>query len=131
VDPKTGTLRPTMASDDFNFGALNFFQRPSERWTAGFFLHYDLNEHASVYSEFMFMRNQTTGGEAPGGDFANNALSLNCGAVGVGLPGNPLITAQERSVSALRRCWPHSRGRRPPMLCRTTSNDATSKAASA
>src|SRR6202789_3132522 len=98
VDPKTGTLRPTMASDDFNFGALNFFQRPSERWTAGFFLHYDLNEHASVYSEFMFMRNQTTGGEAPGGDFANNALSLNCGAVGVGLPGNPLITAQERSI---------------------------------
>ena len=98
VDPKTGTFRPVVASDDFNFGALNFFQRPTERWTAGFFLHYDLNEHASVYSEFMFMRNQTQGGEAPGGDFANNALSLNCGAVGVGLPGNPLITAQERSV---------------------------------
>src|SRR6202522_1048500 len=98
VDPKTGTFRPSVASDDFNFGALNFFPRPSERWTAGFFLHYDLNEHASVYSEFMFMRNQTQGGEAPGGDFANNALSLNCGAVGVGLPGNPLITAQERSV---------------------------------
>jgi iron complex outermembrane recepter protein len=98
VDPKTGTFRPTVASDDFNFGALNFFQRPSERWTAGFFLHYDLNEHTDVYSEFMFMRNQTQGGEAPGGDFANNQLSLNCGAVGVGLPGNPLITAQERSV---------------------------------
>ena len=86
------------SSDDFNFGALNFFQRPSERWTAGSFLHYDLNEHTTVYSEFMFMRNNTTGGIAPGGDFANNGLSLNCGPVGAGLPGNPLITAQERSI---------------------------------
>ena len=97
VDPKTGLFRPAVASDDFNFGALNFFQRPTERWTAGFFLHYDLNEHASVYSEFMFMRNQTTAGIAPGGDFANNGLSLNCAAPGTA-GANPLITAQERSI---------------------------------
>jgi len=71
VDPKTGLFRPAVASDEFNYGALNFFQRPTERWTAGFFLHYDLNEHASVYTEFMFMRNQTEAGIAPGGDFAN------------------------------------------------------------
>ena len=98
VDPTTGLFRPSVASDHFNFGALNFFQRPSERWTAGFFLNYDVNEHTNVYSEFMFMRNNTTAGIAPGGDFANNTLSVNCGAVGVGLPGNPLITAQERSI---------------------------------
>jgi iron complex outermembrane recepter protein len=98
VDPTTGLLRPSVASDHFNFGALNYFQRPSERWTAGFYLHYDLNEHTQVYSEFMFMRNNTTAGIAPGGDFANNTLSLNCGAVGVGLPGNPLINAQERGI---------------------------------
>jgi iron complex outermembrane recepter protein len=98
VDPKTGIFRPAVASDDFNFGALNFFQRPSERWTAGFFLHYDVNEHTSVYSEFMFMRNNTTSGIAPGGDFANNGLTLSCAAPGIGSPGNPLITAQERSV---------------------------------
>jgi iron complex outermembrane recepter protein len=97
VDPKTGLFRPAVASDDFNFGALNFFQRPTERWTAGFFLHYDLNEHASVYSEFMFMRNQTEAGIAPGGDFANNLLSLNCAAPGTA-GANPLITAQERGV---------------------------------
>ena len=98
VDPTTGTFRPVVASDHFNFGALNYYQRPTERWTAGFFLHYDVNEHTSVYSEFMFMRNNTTAGIAPGGDFANNTLSLNCGAVGAGLPGNPLITAQERGI---------------------------------
>src|SRR6202789_2649927 len=97
VDPKTGTFRNAVASDDFNFGALNFFQRPTERWTAGFFLHYDLNEHASVYTEFMFMRNQTEAGIAPGGDFGNNLLSINCAAPGTA-GANPLITAQERSV---------------------------------
>ncbi len=98
VDPTTGQFRPVVASDHFNFGALNYFQRPTERWTAGLFLHYDVNEHTEVYSDFMFMRNNTTAGIAPGGDFANNTLSLNCGAVGVGLPGNPLITAQERGI---------------------------------
>jgi outer membrane receptor protein involved in Fe transport len=98
VDPTTGLLRASVASDNFNFGALNYFQRPSERWTAGYYLHYDVNEHTDIYSEFMFMRNNTTAGIAPGGDFANNGLGINCGAVGVGLPGNALITAQERSI---------------------------------
>ena len=98
VDPKTGQFRPTTAADNFNFGALNFFQRPAERWTAGSFIHYDVNEHTTVYNEFMFMRNNTTGGIAPGGDFANNTLSLDCGPVGPGLSGNPLITAQERGI---------------------------------
>jgi len=98
VDPKTGTFRPSTGADLFNFGALNFFQRPAERWTAGSFIHYDVNEHTTVYNEFMFMRNNTTGGIAPGGDFANNLLSLDCGPVGPGLTGNPLITAQERGI---------------------------------
>jgi outer membrane receptor protein involved in Fe transport len=98
VDPKTGLLRASTAADNFNFGALNFFQRPAERWTAGSFINYDVNEHTKVYNEFMFMRNQTTGGIAPGGDFDNNLLGVNCGAVGPGLAGNPLITAQERGV---------------------------------
>ncbi|HEY6621715.1 MAG TPA: TonB-dependent receptor [Steroidobacteraceae bacterium] len=97
VDPKTGTFRNAVASDDFNFGALNYFQRPTERWTAGVFLNYNVNEHTNVYSEFMFMRNNTTAGIAPGGDFGNNLLSLNCAAPGTA-GANPLITAQERSV---------------------------------
>jgi len=98
IDPKTGLLRAATAADNFNFGALNFFQRPAERWTAGSFINYDVNEHVKVYNEFMFMRNETTGGIAPGGDFANNLLGVDCGPVGPGLSGNPLITAQERGV---------------------------------
>jgi iron complex outermembrane receptor protein len=104
VDPKTGLLRTATGADNFNFGALNFFQRPDERWTAGSFIDVDLNEHANVYNEFMFLRHNATTGIAPGGDFADNGLSINCGAVGyngttgVSSPGNPLITAQERGV---------------------------------
>jgi iron complex outermembrane receptor protein len=106
VDPKTGLLRPSTGAgaDTFNFGALNYFQRPDERWTAGSFIDVDLNEHAKVYNEFMFLRNNTTSAIAPGGFFGDAGLPVNCGPVGynattgVSSPGNALITAQERGV---------------------------------
>ena len=40
VDGKTGAFRPFTAADDYNFGPLNFYQRPNERWTGGSFLNY-------------------------------------------------------------------------------------------
>ena len=43
------------ATDLYNFGPLNYYQRPDERYTAGLFAHYDLNDHATAYTEFMFM----------------------------------------------------------------------------
>jgi iron complex outermembrane recepter protein len=104
VDQKTGALRPTTGADLYNYGPLNYYQRPNEKSTAGAFLHYDINDHAEVYSETSYMRNNTQAQLAPDGDFETNgplatgAWSINCGPVGVGLPGNPLITAQERSV---------------------------------
>jgi iron complex outermembrane recepter protein len=104
VDPKTGIFRPLGASDLYNYGPLNYQMRPNDKYTAGAFLHYDVNEHAEVYMETSFMRNNTVEQLAPDGDFGNNgplptgAWSINCGPVGVGLPGNPLLTAQERSV---------------------------------
>jgi iron complex outermembrane recepter protein len=104
VDQKTGVFRPETASDLYNYGPLNYYMRPSEKYTAGAFLNYDINEHVNAYAEVMYMRNSTTAQLAPDGDFEDNgplatgAISLNCGAVGPGLPGNPLLTAQERSV---------------------------------
>jgi iron complex outermembrane recepter protein len=101
VDPKTGILRPLAPADLYNYGPLNYYMRPSEKYTAGAFLHYDLNDHAQVYFETSFMRNDTVEQLAPDGDFAGAppaGWSINCGPVGVGLPGNPLLTAQERSV---------------------------------
>jgi outer membrane receptor protein involved in Fe transport len=98
INAATKNVAPRVASDLYNFGALNYWERPNERWTAGSFMHLDVNEHTTVYAELMYLRNTSTGGIAPSGDFADNALTLNCGAVGPGLAGNPLINAQQRSV---------------------------------
>jgi iron complex outermembrane recepter protein len=98
INAGTKVIGPTSPSDLYNFGALNYWERPNERWTAGSFMHLDVNEHTTVYAELMYMRNSSTSGIAPSGDFADNLLSINCGAVGVGNPGNPLINAQQRSV---------------------------------
>ena len=50
-----GSLVPFTTADLYNFGAINFYQRPDERYTAGAFLHYDFNDHVQVYANTMFM----------------------------------------------------------------------------
>ncbi|MEA3177462.1 MAG: hypothetical protein QOI59_985 [Gammaproteobacteria bacterium] len=87
VDQATGQLRPfSSATDLYNYGALNFYQRPNERWTGGAFMDYDVNSHVNVYTEFMFTRNTSTSQIAGSGDFGN-PTTLSCA--------NPLLTAQE------------------------------------
>jgi iron complex outermembrane receptor protein len=73
----------------FNYGALNYFQRPDERYTAGAFLHYEFNEHATVYESTMFMDDHTVALIAPSGDFASNS-PFNCS--------NPFLSAAEFSL---------------------------------
>jgi iron complex outermembrane receptor protein len=70
----------------YNYGALNYFQRNDERYTAGTFLHYDFNEHATIYDSLMFMDDRTVAQVAPSGDFAS-ANSVNCA--------NPFLSASE------------------------------------
>ncbi|MEM8561083.1 MAG: TonB-dependent receptor [Pseudomonadota bacterium] len=65
-------------NDLFNFGALNYFQRPDKRYTLGSFAHYDVNEHVEAYTELMYMNNQTTSQIAPSGTFFNNSF-IPCG----------------------------------------------------
>jgi len=89
VDQKTGAFRPIAASDAFNYGALNYYQRPNERWTSGAFLDYDVNSHVNVYSELMFTRNTSTSQIAPSGDFFRPA-TISCA--------DPLLTAEEVAV---------------------------------
>jgi iron complex outermembrane receptor protein len=45
-------FRPYSSADAYNFAPTNFYQRPDERYTAGLFAKYKLNDHAEVYSEF-------------------------------------------------------------------------------
>jgi iron complex outermembrane recepter protein len=70
----------------YNYGPLNYWQRPDERYTAGAFAHFDFNDQMTVYSEFMFMDNQTVSQIAPSGAFFITD-SLSCG--------NPFLTAQQ------------------------------------
>lgn len=73
----------------FNFAPLNYYQRNDERYTAGAFVNYEVNDHFRPYMEFQFMDDHTTGQIAPSGDFGNT-LTLNCD--------NPLMSAAQYDV---------------------------------
>lgn len=73
----------------FNFAPTNHFQRPDERYTAGAFANYEINDSIKPYMEFMFMDDRTVAQIAPSGDFGNT-LTLNSD--------NPLVSAAQRAV---------------------------------
>lgn len=81
-----GSLVPYTAADAYNYGALNFYQRPDERYTAGAFLHYDFNDHATVYANTMFMQDTSLAQIAASGAFFSK-FDVNCA--------NPFLSAQE------------------------------------
>ncbi|HZF25230.1 MAG TPA: TonB-dependent receptor [Steroidobacteraceae bacterium] len=64
------------ARDQYNFGPLNYYQRPDKRYTAGLFAHYEVNEHATAYSEFQFMDDSTVAQIAPSGAFLGGGIGL-------------------------------------------------------
>lgn len=87
-----GTLVPFTDANRYNYGPLNYYQRPDERYSTGAFLHYDFNEHATVYSNTMFMDDRTIAQIAPSGLFLGsqvngNYIAPNCA--------NPFLTASE------------------------------------
>lgn len=71
----------------YNFAPLNYFQRPDERYTAGVFANYEINDSIKPYMEFMFMDDRTLAQIAPSGDFGNTMV-VNCD--------NPLMSADQR-----------------------------------
>ncbi|MBS0579922.1 MAG: TonB-dependent receptor [Proteobacteria bacterium] len=88
VDRTTGDFRNyNFGTDPYNYGALSYFQRKAERWTAGAFLHYDVNDHVQAYSETMYARNTNQAQYGPSGAFAYTPIPTSCD--------NPLLTAQE------------------------------------
>ena len=52
-------MRAFNGSDLYNYGALSYFQRTQDKYTAGAFVHYDINDKVQLYSETMFARNTT------------------------------------------------------------------------
>jgi len=88
VDPATGAYRAySGATDSYNYGALSYFQRQAERYTAGAFLHYDVSDYASIYTETMYARNTSTAQYGPSGAFAFTPYTLRSN--------NPLLTAEQ------------------------------------
>ena len=83
-----GTLTVGAGPTRYNFAPLNYFQRPDERYTAGLFVDYEINDAIKPYMEFMFMDDQTLAQIAPSGDFGNT-LTINCD--------NPLLSASQRA----------------------------------
>jgi outer membrane receptor protein involved in Fe transport len=87
IDSKTGLLRNyNSGTDAFNYGPYNYYQRNDTRYTGGYSAHYQVNEHADVYSQFMFMSDSTTAQIAPSGVFTAQ-VNLSCN--------NPMLTQDE------------------------------------
>lgn len=74
----------------FNFAPYNYFQRPDERYVAGFFAHYEVDDAFKPYMEFMFQDDRTVAQIAPSGDFFSTS-TINCD--------NPLLSAQQRGIA--------------------------------
>jgi outer membrane receptor protein involved in Fe transport len=70
----------------YNYGPLNYFQRPDERYTGGVFGEYEVSEHFTGYAEFQVMDDRSLAQIAPSGAFFVTS-TLNCS--------NPLLSAQQ------------------------------------
>jgi iron complex outermembrane receptor protein len=74
----TGLSAPGVTGPQFNFAPQNYLQRPEERYTAGYFAHYEVNPHLDIYSNMMFSDNRTFAQIAPSGLFSGVTYKVNC-----------------------------------------------------
>ncbi|KZN29423.1 hypothetical protein N480_06790 [Pseudoalteromonas luteoviolacea S2607] len=70
----------------YNYGPLNYFQRPDKRKTFGLLGHYDLSDNHTFYTEMSYMDNRTVAQIAPSGSFFR-PIDLACN--------NPLLSEQQ------------------------------------
>ncbi len=94
--PGSGVLTPFNGNDPkehFNFGPIQYLQRPDTRYTGGFFAHYQESKELDVYSSFMFTDDHTIEQLGPSGLFLGSGVvsgaldEVNCS--------NPFLSAQE------------------------------------
>jgi len=69
LDPTTSEFIPWSGNYQYNFGPLNYYQRPDERYSVGFNGHYAINDYVEAYTQFMFMDYQSRAQIAPSGNF--------------------------------------------------------------
>jgi len=88
------------ATDAYNFGPSNYFQRPDERYTLGAFGHYDVTDKIEVYTQLMYSDYSTIAQIAPSGNFfgefkngfrtTDGSSFINCDS--------PLLNAQQAAA---------------------------------
>jgi len=82
------SFRPWMG-ERFNYGPYNHIQRPDEKWNAGAFANYEINDHFDVYMEVMYMNNYTDAQIAPSAEFGKTGR-VNCD--------NPMLSQQQWEI---------------------------------
>jgi iron complex outermembrane recepter protein len=82
------------ATDQYNFGPLNFYQRPSERFGFNAYANYQVAPEAKVYVEFSSHDDLTVAQIAPGGAF---------GSVHTVKFDNPLLSASWKAALGLTK----------------------------
>jgi outer membrane receptor protein involved in Fe transport len=97
--PGTGQLVPYtgVPAQKYNYGAVNYIQRPDSRYIGGFDAHYQVDKSLDFYANFMFSDDHTLAQIAPSGLFLGTGkapgypgyVEVNCD--------NPLMTAQENA----------------------------------
>ena len=106
VDQTTGDFIPYNGDlNAYNFGPINHYQRPDERYTLGAFGQYQVNDKAEVFAQLMFSDYQSIAQIAPSGSFFSVA-DINCDS--------PLLSAQQSNAIG---CTPAdiAAGNRVPM----------------
>jgi iron complex outermembrane recepter protein len=87
------TLTPyTALQDAYNFAPLNYYRRPSNRYTAGVFADYEISPAFKPYLDVMFMDYSTKAQIAPSGAFYGTR-QVNCN--------NPLLLANPTVANAV------------------------------
>jgi outer membrane receptor protein involved in Fe transport len=87
LDETTGnTFRPYTDDDLYNYGPLNYYQRPDTRYSVGFNGHYQVNDYVEAYGQFMFMDYESIAQIAPTGNFFSTS-NINCD--------NPLLSSSQ------------------------------------
>ncbi|WP_417624596.1 TonB-dependent receptor domain-containing protein [Paremcibacter congregatus] len=74
----------------YNYAPVNHFQRPDERFAAGAFLDYEINEYFHPYAEVMFSRDTTKAQIAESGTFFDEEYRISCSS--------PLLTAAQSAA---------------------------------
>ena len=77
------TFAPFGANNYYNYGPLNYLQRPDTRYNFGAIGHYEINPKADVYTQLMFMDDDSTAQVAGSGIFYGTTYAIPCNYPGI------------------------------------------------